>query len=327
VSDLDLMSHLKALGVPPLAAQAFQALLHTNARCVQELAEYLHHDVEEIRRAVDQLVDLGLAVSTDGDQCAVPPAEPDIALQHLVSARSAELLHAHTAALNAYREHRRTTGLQRTDDLVEVVTGPQIEERIWQLERSVESQVARFDSPPFHTHGRPNPTELDNLGRGVEYRVVYASASVSSPDYYALNVQPCIAAGEDARVLPTLPVKLTIFDQRVALVSMSAVEVEQNRSLLLVYPSSLLTALLGLFEACWRAAFPMHLGTQAPPVLRPVQRQILELLGTGVPDDTIAQLLKISRRTLSRNLEQLYLLTGAATRFQLALHASRQGWI
>lgn len=327
MSDPDLMSHLKALGVPLVAAQAFQALLHTNAHSVQELADHLHRDADDTRRAVEQLVDLGLAVSADGDQCAAPPAEPDIALQHLVSARSAELLSAHTAALNAYRDHRRTTGLQRTDGLVEVVTGPQIEERIWQLERSVESQVARFDSPPFHTHGRPNPTELDNLERGVEYRVVYASASVSSPDYYALNVQPCISAGEDARVLPTLPVKLTIFDQRVALVSMSAVEVEQNGSLLLVYPSSLLSALLGLFESCWRAAFPMHLGTQAPPVLRPVQRQILELLGTGVPDDTIAQLLKVSRRTLSRNLEQLYLLTGAATRFQLALHASRKGWI
>ncbi|MBO2454523.1 helix-turn-helix transcriptional regulator [Actinomadura barringtoniae] len=335
MSDLDLMSHLSALGVPPVAARAFQVLLHTNAHSVQELAEHLHCDVEDTRRAIDQLVDLGLAVSHDGGQCAVPPAEPDIALQHLVSARSAELLHAHTAAINAYRDHRRTTGLQRTDDLVEVVTGPQIKERIRQLERSVESQVARFDSPPFHMHGGmqggmhggPNPTELDNLERGVEYRVVYASASVSSPDYYALNVQPCISAGEDARVLPTLPVKLTIFDQRVALVSMSAVEVEQNGSLLLVYQSSLLSALLGLFESCWRAAFPMHLGTQAPPVLRPVQRQILELLGTGVPDDTIAQLLKISRRTLSRNLEQLYLLTGAATRFQLALHASRKGWI
>ncbi|WP_371649780.1 MULTISPECIES: hypothetical protein [unclassified Streptomyces] len=107
----------------------------------------------------------------------------------------------------------------------------------------------------------------------------------------------------------------------------SSVEAESNGSLPVVRPSSLLSALTGLFETAWRSAYPMYLSGQVPRALRPVQRRILELLGTGVSDDNIADLLGISRRTLSRNLEQLHQLAGSVSRFQLALHAARHDWI
>ncbi|MFI9597754.1 helix-turn-helix domain-containing protein [Nonomuraea sp. NPDC052265] len=105
------------------------------------------------------------------------------------------------------------------------------------------------------------------------------------------------------------------------------VEAEVNDSLLVVRPSSLLSALAGLFETSWRSAFPMHLSDRVPTALRPMHVRILELLGTGVTDDTIAQLPGVSRRTLSRNLEQLNQRAGTVTRFQLAPYAARKGWI
>ncbi|MEU3460816.1 helix-turn-helix domain-containing protein [Streptomyces sp. NPDC006733] len=108
---------------------------------------------------------------------------------------------------------------------------------------------------------------------------------------------------------------------------MSFVEAEVNNSLLLVRPSSLLSALTGLFETSWRSAFPMHFSDRVPPALRTIHVRILELLGAGVTDDAIAELLGVSRRTLSRNLEQLNQRAGTVTRFQLALYAVRNGWI
>ncbi|XXJ61472.1 hypothetical protein ACMXN5_46270 [Embleya sp. MST-111070] len=120
---------------------------------------------------------------------------------------------------------------------------------------------------------------------------------------------------------------MTIFDRRLALVSMSFVEADINDSILIVRPSSLLSALAGLFESSWRSAFPLHLGGRVPPTLRPLRRRILELLGSGVTDETSAELLGISRRTLSRNLERLHTVAGSTTRFQLALYAARSDWI
>ncbi|MFJ7779874.1 helix-turn-helix domain-containing protein [Streptomyces yangpuensis] len=108
---------------------------------------------------------------------------------------------------------------------------------------------------------------------------------------------------------------------------MSFVESEVKGYLLVVHPSSLLSALAGLFETSWRAALPMHLNDRVPCGLQPVHRRILELLSTGVTDDTIAELLGISRRTLSRHVEALNARAGSVTRFQMALYAARNGWI
>ncbi|WP_432037407.1 helix-turn-helix transcriptional regulator [Streptomyces cucumeris] len=327
MTERELTEHLTDLGVGRRAAEAFQALLRTGRTTPDRLVELLGWDRERVEDAVRQLVELGLVAPEGPDHTVLSPAEPSLALDRLVHVRSAEVQQAHLAALRAYRDYRRCNGAQTTHDLIEVVTGPQIVDRIWQIERSVEFEVARFDSPPYHTFGGPNDVEVTNLERGVEYRVVYSNSAVQNSDYYSVNIQPCISAGEHARVLTTVPVKLTVFDRRLAIVSMSSVEAESNEALLLVRPSSLLTALMGLFETSWQSGYPMHLDEQVPRALRPLQRRILELMGTGVTDDTIAQLLGISRRTLARHMERLYQLAGAANRFQLALHAARKEWI
>ncbi|WP_431981767.1 helix-turn-helix transcriptional regulator [Streptomyces qinglanensis] len=323
----DLSGHLRRLGLTSPEAATYLGMLHSGRTSAAGLAEHLGRQPEEVRTCVARLVELGLASAHGPDGTDAAPVDPALALRHLSHSRAAELHLAHVSAANAYRDYRRSVCPQPTVDLLEVVRGAQIPDRILHVEGTVDSQVLRFDSPPYHIPAGANPTEVGNLERGVEYRVVYSKSAVQNHSYYAANIQPCVAAGEHARVLPTVPVKLTVFDRRLAIVSMSFVEAEVNDSLLLVRPSSLLSALTGLFETAWRAAYPMHFGDRVPPSLRPLHLRILELLGTGVTDDTIAQLLGISRRTLSRNLEQLNHRAGTSSRFQLALYAVRNGWI
>ncbi|MFE0188034.1 helix-turn-helix domain-containing protein [Streptomyces sp. NPDC058989] len=327
MSDDDLAQHLQRLGLTTAEGEVYLALLATGHTTAIQASEKLGREPDEVERALDRLIELGLAAKSGADASSVVPAEPSIALDHLTNSRSAELQQAHIATINAYRGFRRSVQPQATDDLVEVLTGPQITERVGQIEGATETEVVRFDSPPYHMNRPTNPTELHNLERGITYRVVYARSSVQNSNYYESNIRPCIAAGEQARLLPTVPVKLTIFDGRLAMVSMSFVEAEINDSLLVVRASSLLSALTGLFETSWRSAFPLHLGGKVPPALSPVQARILELLGAGLTDDSMAMLLGISRRTLSRNLEQLNHRAGATTRFQLALYAARKGWL
>ncbi|MEW1910148.1 helix-turn-helix transcriptional regulator [Kitasatospora sp. NPDC085895] len=329
MTDEDLGTHLARLGLTRRQAEVYAALLAGGPCCREELAGRLGAGLgtEELDLRLAELRRLGLITEAGSEGGEHAPVEPSLALDHLAHTRTAELHRAHQAAVNAYRGYRRTVSPQATEDLLEVVTGPAVAERIRQIEAAAESEVLRFDSPPYHTDGPANPVEERNLQRGVVYRVVYSRSAVENTAYYDANIRPCIAAGEQARVLPTVPVKLTVFDGRLAIVSMSFVEAEVNDSLLLVHPSSLLSALTGLFETSWRTALPMHRGSGSPPGLGPVQRRILELLATGVTDDTIAELLGVSRRTLSRHLEQIGARAGSRTRFQLALHAARNGWL
>ncbi|MCF3131877.1 helix-turn-helix domain-containing protein [Streptomyces olivochromogenes] len=328
MAEEDLRTHLCRLGLSHRQADIYMALLAIGPCRQESLARDLDEEQEQdLEGELAQLRKLGLITVSGTDVCQHVPVEPTIALEYLAHARTAELRQSHQAAVNAYRGYRRSVSPQATENLVEVVTGPSIAEHIWNIEEAAETQVLRFDSPPYHTHGSANPIEVEKLKNGVEYRVVYSKSAIENSAYYSINIQPCIAAGEHARILPTVPVKLTIFDQRLAIVSMSFVEAEVNDSLLIVHPSSLLSALTGLFETSWRTALPMHLNERVPSALSPMHRRILELLATGVTDETIAELLGVSRRTLSRHLEQLNTRAGSLTRFQMALHATRNGWI
>lgn len=325
MSDDELDIHLRRLGLRDGDVRLYQWLLGTGPATHGEIASALGLSETDSAATVESLTKAGLVATTDVD--TVAPIEPSTGLQRLTRARESELRAAELAATNAYRQFRRSVWQQSPDDVVEVITAPYIAERVQLEEAAATKEVLRFDSPPYTSQRGPNDLEVENLKRGVAYRCVYARAAVRQPDYYAQNIQPCIAAGEQARVLPDVPVKLSIYDGRLAMVALSDAEMEISRSSLLIRQSSLLDALIGLFESSWRAALPMHLGTKEPSSLRPIERKIIELLASGITDHAIAELLGISRRTLSRNLESLTTRAGVVNRFQLAVYACRNGWI
>lgn len=329
MSEDALRAELRRLGLGEPEATVYLAALTAGPCALQELAARLDRSPAEVRAAADRLIDLGLAASTGERRSGLAPLEPTWALERLLTARVAELQDARLAAARAYRDFRRAAGEPppSAEDLLEVVTGAHVAERLQHVEATVESEVLRFDSPPYHMGAGPNPAELDNLAQGVVYRAVYSKTAVQDPEYYACNIRPCVSAGEQAKVAPTVPVKLTVFDRKLAIVSVPFDDGRLNDSLLVVRPSILLSALTELFEHSWHSAFPLHLGDRVPSALRPVQRRILELLGTGLTDEAIAELLGISRRTLSRHLSELTTQAGAVNRFQLALHAARTGWV
>jgi DNA-binding CsgD family transcriptional regulator len=200
-------------------------------------------------------------------------------------------------------------------------------ERVEQAERNVHHEVRRLDSPPYYMPGTGNDTELDHLTQGIRYRVVYSQSSLEQDGYLDGNVLPCMKAGELARVLHDVPVKLSVVDDTMALVSLPIGEADTARSLLIVRPSSLFSALVGLFELAWRAALPIMPSGEAGVRLEPIEQRLLALLSAGVADETIIRTLRISRRTFFRYLERLQARAGVNSRFQLGVQAVRTGWL
>lgn len=323
----DLPQHLARLGLDSVGSRVYVHLLGSGPATPTEIGAAIRLDPGTVCGALSQLAQIGLVAGDVGRDEPVHPVQPHVGIDLLARQRESELRASQAAALGAYDRFRRAIWSQSTDDIVEAVTGNAIPERIRQLEETAEREIRRFDTPPYYTTSTANPVEVDNLSRGISYRVIYARSSVERSDYYTDNIKPCIAAGEEARVLPTVPVKMTIVDERIALVSLPVTRVEVNRVMLVVHATSLLCALGGLFDSCWRGAFPMHRAESAPSVLRPVERQLLTFLAAGMPDNSIAERLGVSRRTLTRHVERLMAATGATNRFQLALAAARNGWL
>ncbi|MGW6558531.1 LuxR C-terminal-related transcriptional regulator [Streptomyces hydrogenans] len=318
---------LHLLGLGNDAAVMYQALLERSPAPLAEIGSAAGLTSGRLASAYEELSDAGLAGPSSGAPDTVVPVPPAAGLTILGRRRTAELDASHVAIVGAFESFRRQRLSEDAAGVVEVVTGTDIGPRVRQAWASARTEIRQFDSPPYFPHPDGTGESLSTLRRGVAQRVIYCRASLEHPGNLAANIEPCIAAGETARVLPTLPVKLLIIDDTYALVSLSIQESEVYGTMLIVQPSGLFSALVALFEQSWEQALPFQGGDPRPHRLRPSDRRLLGLLSAGAPDEEIARQLDISRRTLSRRLETLMTRLGATTRFQLGAHAERRGWL
>ncbi|MFI1226343.1 MULTISPECIES: LuxR family transcriptional regulator [unclassified Streptomyces] len=318
---------LRRLGVGPDATRIYLALLESAPTPLNAVATEAGLGEGEMADSYAELVDAGLVSFAADEQDVVAPVPPTAGLQALGRHRVAEIDESRIAVARAFDSFRRQRLAPYSDDLVEVVTGDDIGPRVRQAWVSAQEQIRQFDTPPYFPLTGGLDDALTTLERGITQRVLYSRDSLEYPGNLVEIIEPCINAGEHARVLPSLPVKLIIIDDAYALVSLSIREAEVHDTMLIVQPSGLFSALVALFEQSWQNALPFQGPAPRPHRLLPAERRLLSLLAGGVADDDIAEQLGISRRTLFRRVEVLMTRLGATTRFQMALQAQRRGWL
>ncbi len=303
---------LVTLGLRPDEAEIYLELLSAGPATAEQLATESGRAVHEVRGCFAVLTDYGLAGPAGGGGPAMVALRPEPGLDVLSKRREAELARARMAVTRVFDQRRRPPG-----------NGSGFGEAdVRRIESAARGEVRTMVAPPFDGKDEKR-IECANLARGIAYRAVYGRSALEKPEFVTENVMPCARAGEDARILAETGVKMRIVDTEYAMIWPSA-----SRPVLVVRPSPLFDALAGLFETCWHAAQPLGLTAEGTgPALRPAERRLLGLLAAGLTDDEVARVLGVSRRTVFRHLESLMARTGAATRFQLALHAARSDWI
>lgn len=314
--------HLVTLGLKADEAEIYLGLLSSGPLSIEQLVADTGREPGEVRRLLDVLAEVGLAGAVDGPGSPISALRPEPVLAVLSRQREIELARARLAMTRLYEQCRRSAGGDQGGSMIEVVSGTVAAERVRRLERAARTEVRGLDSPPYYADADANEIELENLARGVRYRAVYGRLALERPEYVAENILACGKLGEEARILPEVPVKLLIIDDDCAVLSGA------DRTVLLIRPCGLFDALAGLFGMSWQVALPLGLaddGSGSP--IRPSERRLLGLLAAGLTDDQVARVLGVSRRTMFRYLEALMARTGAANRFQLALHATRNDWL
>ncbi|MEV7956231.1 helix-turn-helix transcriptional regulator [Streptomyces sp. NPDC087532] len=318
---------LRLLGIGQAAVQVYLALLELAPAPLSAIGTVTGLGGAELATAYDALVDAGLASAAEEGGDVVAPVPPAAGLEILARHRAAEVEESRITVGGAFESFRRQRLAAYNDNLVEVVTGDAIGPRIRHAWASAREQIRQFESPPYFPLSGATDDALATLARGVTQRVVYSRESLEHPGHLKEVIEPCIRAGEQARVVPSVPVKLVIIDEAYALVSLSIKEADVHNTMLVVQPCGLLSALVALFEQSWQSALPFHGRTTRPGGLPPADRRVLWLLAGGAGDDVIAREMGISRRTLYRRLQILMARLGAENRFQLALQAQRCGWL
>lgn len=317
-------------------------LLSTPGASPAEISHEVGATEERVRGALSSLEAKGLVSRGAGDQSGFVPARPDAAIEVLVMRRQEELESVRmfsSQLLHRFQSARETKPVE----FIEIITGREaVAQRFEQMQRLAKHEVLNCDRPPYASPIETemadpsipvdNHVELEVLARGVTYRVIYDTAALEVPGR-TRSAQILTEAGEQARTMSGLPMKMSIADRRIALLPLNIHTPDQETESAVIQPSALLDALVTLFEALWERSLPLALHDDSssregdPEDISPRDRNILSLLSGGLSDESVARQLGVGVRTVQRRINLLMERLNARTRFQVALLASKKGWI
>ena len=329
---------LDAVGLPEPDGAVYAALVaHPNAGAA-ELARVCDLPVSLAGRSLARLVREGLASRTSRRVPTFVAAAPDVVIGSLIGHQEEALRQARSTMHTLMETYRETSRFTHPALSVEVLTGREnISHRVNQLQEGARHQVRGFDRPPYLS----DPGE--NLGRtrrrlreGISYRIIYDRVAVSWPHRMENDILIGLAEGEHARVRPELPMKMIMADARQAVIPVGAQE-NIVEAAYVIHPSSLLDALITLFEAEWERGVPVLPAPagaggvggadRGSSGLDETSRRLLALLAAGLTDEAISRSLGWSFRTTQRRLQALMRELGATTRFQAGMTAKERGWL
>ncbi|AXK34788.1 helix-turn-helix transcriptional regulator [Streptomyces armeniacus] len=354
-----------AVGVSEFEERVYREALRHPGAGPEEWARGVGESGPRVREALDRLAGLGLvelprtpgratgapgtagpgnpgAPAGPGDESDDPARSADIAaIDPRVAVR--DLIRRHEEQFDRltalatgelardYDEARLHTEPSR---LLEVVVGAtEHAVRLRRLYAEAEYEVRVLDTSPYVVDpGLHSEYQSEAMRRGVSFRTVYAIAGLEVPERLA-QARRMSSFGEQGRVLPAVPLKLVVVDERTALVPLTRPEYGAGASAVLVHHSALTDALGAVFEAMWRQAAPLGTAGSGVPSatatgeLTATEREILTLLAAGLSDNAITRQLGISVRTLRRRIGELQERLGANGRFQAGVLAARRGWI
>lgn len=313
--------------------QAYRLLVGLSAARSSELAEVAELPQHEADEVLQRLQAKGLVAVHQADGPVFRPLPPDVALGTTLLRRQESLETARKTVAALSEEFRASASRRDAHHLVEVIVGANaLRERLRDLQESAREEILWFcRANPLAMQGADNTEEYGALSRGVRYRAIYERALLETPGELD-TIAEGVSWGEEARSLPTLPVRLAIVDRSTAvcpLVRDDEVGIGEPTAAV-ISRGQLLDALLALFESHWEQATPVKLHSDDkddPEGLDDSERFLLSLLVAGVPDKSIASQLGISRRTVQRRLDRMMALAGVDTRTGLAFQAAKRGWI
>jgi DNA-binding NarL/FixJ family response regulator len=310
----------------------YVALLRRPSATVAEVAQEVGLSPARVSRLLARLTKRQLAHRSPRRPPRYSPTPPDVAIPALVNQRQWELDRTLLAVPGLRDQYQRAAARADPAALIEVLSGPQIAyARFCDMMAGATADIMVFDrqSADAGTGEAELAVETPVLERGARCRAIYEVSTLDQSERLPY-IRKLAALGEQARVLPQLPMKLIIADHRLALLPLATASEERwTVGVLAVHPSRLLDGLIALFEDHWARAVSLTTAlTEHPsPKLSASNREMLSLLCTGIKDEAMARQLGVSPRTVNRRIIRLMATLGASSRFQAGVQAAKQGLV
>jgi HTH-type transcriptional regulator, sugar sensing transcriptional regulator len=246
---------LVRLGLTTYEAKAYLGLITRDSATAAQVARLAGVPRQRIYDVLAALVEKGLAAARPGRVVKYAGVAPDRALERLLS--------DHRRRISALEHEARETidalapafdaGRRQTDPLeyIEVLRDrAAINERFAALQAATKRELLIFTKAPYAARPEENVTGLE-LARAHRARSIYEFSIFEDPSFVE-GVQTFIAAGEEARFVDELPLKLVIIDETIVLFGLQdPVAGREDLTLMIVEHPALASVLKAAFEAVW----------------------------------------------------------------------------
>lgn len=293
--------------VPAEVIDAYDRLLESNG-CAKDQADALVGDAGLVRA----LTDWGMAhvlPHSPTDPAMLRPASPDMALLGVLSGHQNRLAREQERLLDGHRrladaQSRFGTGMNgRFPAHLVLVLSDRVEisglsaslmntaRRDWMTLENVNTEMPLtedFAEPP-----------LPAFAGRVRCRSIYDASALDDPVARRI-IESCAGAGEQARVLPKVPMKMKLADHTTAMLPLTPTGAA---GALIIRAPVIITALREYFELLWERAIPLTALGEPPAEsgLTKAQQTVLRLMAEGWNDDAIAHRAGISVTTVRRH--------------------------
>ena len=254
-SEERLVRHLGRLGLTSYEAKAYLALIRRDSFTAAQVARQAGLPRQRIYDVLGSLVQKGLASARPGAVVKYAATAPEMGVSQLVQAHRQELeeLEREAEQMVAQLSPAYDAGQTHTDPLeyIEVLRDRRaINERFSELQASVKREILVFTKPPYATPPQKNKEGLEVL-RSHTARSIYELSMFDDPGTVE-GVRRFIEAGEQARFVPTLPLKLVIIDEATVMFGMEdPVAGTSDLTIMVIEHPSLAQLLKVAFEGVW----------------------------------------------------------------------------
>lgn len=256
-------SRLTDLGLTAYEAKAYLALITRDRYTAAELARQAGIPRQRVYDVLDGLVRRGLAAPVQGPVRRFTATSPDAAVDLLVATRREEV-NALSRDAAALADDLRDTWVSGRDEASSLEYVSVVRDRALlalrfnQMRDEARHQLLVWSRPPFVTavDGRGLGATRRLAEGGGDVRCIYESSVLADPDLVT-EINEYVAAGEQARVADSVPMKLCLTDGERALFSLTDPVAERlTATNIYVEHAALAASLVLSFEALWKRSTP-----------------------------------------------------------------------
>ena len=264
-----LISKLQPLGISGREAEVYIAMLKNSALTASEISKITSVSINKIYEVLQNLVKKKMCTENYLNGVKLFRCiEPKIAFKNIFSIYEEEI----ARKKNMYGEleeslmylYRKEKNNKSPMDYIEVVSDRgQALDRVLNIQANAKKEILFFSKPPYITKLDSNIEEVQSAcNNNVQVKSIYESYHEENTEdnKNLLNlIEQYQSVGEEARIIKELPMKLTIVDESISIVSlMDNVTLRSELTTMIVHHPTFALSQKTLFELYWCKAMTIE---------------------------------------------------------------------